>query len=112
MLSYIEKTGILGVEVEAGNIMLHWSSKLVFHQINCKRSSVKTILGCTEIYSGWAGFSRWAAVCQPLLLGMIDLIRKKMGLNVKPWMFQCQAREHELMSKPISSRMNQGGTLM
>ena len=44
MLSYIEKTGILGVEVEAGNIMLHWSSKLVFHQINCKRSSVKTIL--------------------------------------------------------------------
>ena len=36
MLSCIEKTGILGVEVEAGNIMLHWSSKLVFHQINCK----------------------------------------------------------------------------
>ena len=27
MLSYIEKTGILGVEVKAGNIMLHWSSK-------------------------------------------------------------------------------------
>ena len=36
----------------------------------------------------------------------------KMGLIVKPWMFQCQAKEHELMSKPISSRVNQGGTLM
>ena len=44
MLSCVEKTGILGVEVEAGNIMLHWSSKLVFHQINCKRSSVKITL--------------------------------------------------------------------
>lgn len=44
MLYCIEKTGILGVEVEAGNILLHWSSKLLFHQISCKRSSVKTIL--------------------------------------------------------------------
>lgn len=49
MLSCIEKTGILGVEVEAGNIVLHWSSKLVFHQINCKGSPVKTILSSQAI---------------------------------------------------------------
>ena len=24
-----------------------------------------------------------------------------MGLTIKPWMFQCQAKENELMSKPI-----------
>lgn len=45
MLSCIEKTGILGVEVEVQvQHCAHWSSKLVFHQINCKGSPVKTIL--------------------------------------------------------------------
>ena len=56
MLYCIEKTGILGVEVEAGNILLHWSSTVLFHQISRKRSSVKTILSSQVIQkqvTGW-----------------------------------------------------------
>ena len=49
MLYCTEKTGILGVEVEAGNILLHWSSTLLFYQISRKHSSVKTILSSQVI---------------------------------------------------------------
>ena len=59
MLSCIEKTGILGVEVEAGNIMLHWSSKLVFHQINCKTFICKN-------HSGLYRDIQWLGWIQPM----------------------------------------------
>ena len=49
MLYCTEKTGILGVEVEACNILLHWSSTLLFYQISRKHSSVKTILSSQVI---------------------------------------------------------------